>query len=84
MHSDFLLIILKDMLRVRPDLKILLMSAALHVELFTAYFDNCPRLHIRGFCYPVKQFFLEVTSTLDQTNQPKKKEKKESKKKRKE
>lgn len=36
--SDFLLIILRDVLVKRPDLKVILMSATLKAEAFSEYF----------------------------------------------
>eukprot|EP00026_Physarum_polycephalum_P000677 Phypoly_transcript_00678.p1 GENE.Phypoly_transcript_00678~~Phypoly_transcript_00678.p1 ORF type:complete len:1395 (+),score=271.52 Phypoly_transcript_00678:28-4212(+) len=59
LDDDFLLIILRDLLPSRPDLKVILMSATLNAELFAAYFGNCPMLHIPGRAYPVKELFLE-------------------------
>lgn len=38
LQSDFLMIILKDLLASRPDLKIILMSATLNAEMFSRYF----------------------------------------------
>ncbi|KAL3685906.1 hypothetical protein R1sor_003928 [Riccia sorocarpa] len=59
MNEDFLLIVLKNLLSRRPDLKLVLMSATLNAELFSAYFDRAPMLHIPGFTYPVRSYFLE-------------------------
>lgn len=50
---------MRDLLRLRPDVKVVLMSAALHADLFVSYFGGCPRLHIPGFTYPVTEYFLE-------------------------
>ena len=36
--SDFLMIILKDLVKLRPDLKVILMSATLNAEMFSQYF----------------------------------------------
>ncbi|KAJ0012415.1 hypothetical protein NQD34_016749 [Periophthalmus magnuspinnatus] len=58
-ESDFLLLVLKDLIVQRPDLKIILMSATLNASLFSEYFYNCPTVHIPGRTYPVEQFFLE-------------------------
>ena len=44
--TDFLLIMLKDVLKARPQLRLILMSATLHSELFSAYFDNCPAISV--------------------------------------
>lgn len=46
--SDFLLLVLKDLIVQRPDLKIILMSATLNANLFSEYFYNCPSIHIPG------------------------------------
>uniref|UniRef100_A0A2P2LSR0 RNA helicase n=1 Tax=Rhizophora mucronata TaxID=61149 RepID=A0A2P2LSR0_RHIMU len=59
MNEDFLLIVLRDLLPCRPDLRLILMSATLNSELFSSYFGNAPTLHIPGFTYPVRELFLE-------------------------
>lgn len=59
LHSDVLLIIVKDLLKIRPDLKVILMSATLNAEKFSKYFDNCPMIHIPGMTFPVQEFLLE-------------------------
>ncbi|XP_046351215.2 putative ATP-dependent RNA helicase DHX57 [Haliotis rufescens] len=57
--SDFLIMILRNLLRVRHDLKVILMSATLNADLFSHYFKECPVLEIPGRTFPVDQFFLE-------------------------
>ena len=47
-ESDFLLLILRDLVKVRKDLKVVLMSATLNAELFSDYFSNVPVLEISG------------------------------------
>ena len=42
LQSDFLLIILKEVLRVRPSLRIVLMSATINANLFSSYFGAVP------------------------------------------
>ncbi|XP_040901545.1 ATP-dependent DNA/RNA helicase DHX36 [Toxotes jaculatrix] len=59
LQSDVLLIIVKDLLKVRDDLKVILMSATLNAEKFSKYFDNCPVIHIPGLTFPVQEFLLE-------------------------
>ncbi|KAG2264604.1 hypothetical protein Bca52824_071683 [Brassica carinata] len=59
MNEDFLLIILKDLLPRRPELKLILMSATLDAELFSSYFGGAGVIHIPGFTYPVRSYFLE-------------------------
>ncbi|KAJ8553471.1 hypothetical protein K7X08_024149 [Anisodus acutangulus] len=59
MNEDFLLIVLKDLLPRRPELRLILMSATLNAELFSSYFGGAPMIHIPGFTYPVRSHFLE-------------------------
>jgi ATP-dependent RNA helicase DHX36 len=59
MNEDFLLIVLKDLLSRRRDLRLILMSATLNAELFSSYFGGAPTIHIPGFTYPVRAHFLE-------------------------
>lgn len=59
MNEDFLLIVLKELLPRRPELKLILMSATLNAELFSSYFGGAPMIHIPGFTYPVRSYFLE-------------------------
>lgn len=53
MNEDFLLIILRDLLPRRPDLRVILMSATINADLFSKYFANAPTIHI-----PVSLAFL--------------------------
>lgn len=59
MNEDFLLIVLKDLLPRRRDLRLILMSATLNAELFSNFFGGAPTIHIPGFTYPVRAHFLE-------------------------
>ncbi|KAJ4709838.1 putative ATP-dependent RNA helicase [Melia azedarach] len=59
MNEDFLLIVLKDLLPRRPELKLILMSATLDAELFSSYFGGATIINIPGFTYPVRTHFLE-------------------------
>ena len=56
--ADIILVIIKEILPARPDLKVVLMSATLNATQFS-YLNNCPVLHIPGFMYPVTTFYLE-------------------------
>ncbi|EAU92844.2 pre-mRNA-splicing factor ATP-dependent RNA helicase prp22 [Coprinopsis cinerea okayama7 len=58
-ESDFLLIVLKSLIRERPDLKVILMSATVDAEKISDYFDRCPTLHVPGRTFPVDVRFLE-------------------------
>uniref|UniRef100_A0A0P6K381 Putative ATP-dependent RNA helicase DHX57 n=1 Tax=Heterocephalus glaber TaxID=10181 RepID=A0A0P6K381_HETGA len=58
-ESDFLLLVLKDIVAQNPSLQVILMSATLNAELFSEYFNSCPVITIPGCTFPVDQFFLE-------------------------
>ncbi|KAI9253572.1 P-loop containing nucleoside triphosphate hydrolase protein [Sporodiniella umbellata] len=58
-ESDFLLIMLRQLCQLRPDLKIILMSATVEAQRFSAYFDHCPVIAVPGRTYPVQVHFLE-------------------------
>ncbi|KAJ2085704.1 hypothetical protein IW138_006168 [Coemansia sp. RSA 986] len=59
LELDYMLIIVRELLRKRPDLKVILMSATIDTRIFTCYFDNCPVVEIPGRTFPVEQVFLE-------------------------
>ncbi|ODM87450.1 ATP-dependent RNA helicase DHX36, partial [Orchesella cincta] len=54
--SDFLMTILKDLINIRPDLKVILMSATINADQFSRH---CPCFNIPGFTFPVKEYYLE-------------------------
>ncbi|KAH3725266.1 hypothetical protein DPMN_051100, partial [Dreissena polymorpha] len=64
-QSDFLLIILRQLLTKRSDLKVILMSATLDAEKFSSYFKHCPVINIPGRTFPVKVYHVE--DVLEQT-----------------
>lgn len=58
-ESDFLLLIIREVLTKRPTLKVILMSATLNAKLFSEYFRNAPVMNVKGRTFPVSQIFLE-------------------------
>lgn len=58
-ESDFLLIVLKQLVQQRPDLKVILMSATLDAEKISAFFGGCPALSVPGRTFPVQVNYLE-------------------------
>jgi HrpA-like RNA helicase len=59
LNTDFLLIILKDLLKRRKELKLILMSATLNADSFSNYFEGCPVVSIPGRAFPVEDNHLE-------------------------
>lgn len=58
LETDVLLGLLKQTHRLRPDLKILIMSATLQVEKFSDFFHGCPLFAIPGRTYPVQTIYV--------------------------
>jgi hypothetical protein len=53
-NTDFLLIILRDLLPQRPDLRVILMSATLQTLKLANYFAGCPIATIGSTRFPVQ------------------------------
>lgn len=62
--TDFLLILLRDLLSRRNDLIVVLMSATMDSELFSRYFGGAPTLSIKGRTFPVQVYHLEEVIPL--------------------
>ena len=57
--TDFLLVLIRDLVRIRPGIKIVLMSATISVSKFADYFDRCPVVDVPGRTFPVRSLHLE-------------------------
>ena len=68
--ADFLLIILRDVLPQHPQLRVVLMSATLHIDLFSSYFGGCPVIQVHQallfscLAHPVGRICKRVFSCL--------------------
>ncbi|XP_075070304.1 ATP-dependent RNA helicase DHX30 isoform X2 [Mixophyes fleayi] len=58
-NTDFLLILLKQVQEMNPNVKVVLMSATGDNERISRYFGKCPVVRVPGFMYPVKEHYLE-------------------------
>lgn len=61
---DFLLYLLREAIKLRPTLKIVIMSATINTDLFLSYFSDFSIAHIdvgSKTNYPIKSFFAEKT-----------------------
>lgn len=56
-NTDFVMVVLRDMVHVYPELRIILMSATIDTSLFSSYFNNCPVVEIPGRSHPVQGLF---------------------------
>ncbi|GAB6022002.1 hypothetical protein CHUAL_006154 [Chamberlinius hualienensis] len=59
LNTDFIMVVLRDMVKVYPQLRVILMSATVDTTLFSKYFNNCPVIDAPGRSFPVTEYFLE-------------------------
>ncbi|KAG1365319.1 putative pre-mRNA-splicing factor ATP-dependent RNA helicase DEAH2 [Cocos nucifera] len=57
--TDVLFGLLKEVLRNRPDLKLVVMSATLEAEKFQGYFSGAPVMKVPGRLFPVEIFYTQ-------------------------
>ncbi|GAM25782.1 hypothetical protein SAMD00019534_089570 [Acytostelium subglobosum LB1] len=57
LNTDVLFALIKSIQAKRPSLRIVIMSATLDAELFSAYFNKAPILYIEGRQFPVRLFY---------------------------
>ncbi|KAI4718381.1 P-loop containing nucleoside triphosphate hydrolase protein [Aureobasidium sp. EXF-10727] len=62
LDTDFLMVLLRDVLQVRKDLKLILMSATLDAQIFKSYFAGkmtVSTVEIEGRTHPVQDVYLD-------------------------
>ena len=57
LNIDFLLGYIKQLLPRRPELKLIITSATIDAERFSAHFDNAPVVEVSGRLYPVDVWY---------------------------
>ncbi len=57
LNIDFLLGYLKQLLPKRPDLKLIITSATIDLQRFSAHFDNAPIIEVSGRTFPVETVY---------------------------
>jgi len=65
LNTDLLLSIISGILKIRKDLRVVLMSATADTRLFQAYFQGVthslpPVINVPGKCFPVTEHYLDV------------------------
>ncbi|MFS8028726.1 putative RNA helicase [Helianthus anomalus] len=60
LSTDILFSLVKDIARLRPELKLLISSATLDAEKFSDYFDDAPIFKIPGRRYPVEIYYTKA------------------------
>ncbi|VDN00699.1 unnamed protein product [Thelazia callipaeda] len=74
LNGDFLLGLLRRLISIRSDLKLILMSATINFELFQNYFQNAAVIKAAGRLYPIEIQYMPVKE-YDRCESEKKKEK---------
>ena len=61
LDTDFLLVLLRDILAIRNDLKVILMSATLDAAVFANYFSamSIAKIEIQGRTFPIQDYYLD-------------------------
>ena len=65
LNIDFLLGILRTLLPQRPELKLIITSATLDTEKFSAAFDHAPVVTVEGRMYPVQVEYMPIDPHLE-------------------
>ncbi|KAJ6663570.1 hypothetical protein lerEdw1_009649 [Lerista edwardsae] len=60
LHCDFLLGVLRRLLPVRPDLRLVLMSATINLRLFADYFGGAPVVQVPGRLFPITVLYEPI------------------------
>ena len=58
LNVDLLLGYLRTLIRRRPDLKLIITSATIDLEIFSEYFSGAPIVHVGGRGYPVETRYI--------------------------
>lgn len=65
--TDILFGLVKELLRSKQKLKVVIMSATLNTDKFSSFFNNCPVFEIPGRVYPVQINYLFTDERFDDT-----------------
>ncbi|XP_073427436.1 ATP-dependent RNA helicase A [Dendrobates tinctorius] len=69
-NTDFLLVVLRDVIQAFPDIRVILMSATIDTSMFCEYFFNCPIIEVYGRTFPVQEYYLEDCIQMTQFRPP--------------
>ncbi|XP_042320102.1 ATP-dependent RNA helicase A isoform X2 [Sceloporus undulatus] len=78
-NTDFLLVVLRDVVQAYPEIRVILMSATIDTSMFCEYFFNCPIIEVYGRTFPVQEYFLEDCIQMTKFIPPPKDKKKKDK-----
>lgn len=61
LNIDFILGLLKKILLLRKNFKVIISSATINAEIFAEYFDHCDIIHIETKMFPVQTIFIKLS-----------------------
>ena len=64
LNTDFLLVVLRDIVHEFPDVRIVLMSATIDTSTFSNYFSNAPVIEVSGRTFPVNQVGFQINTVI--------------------
>ncbi len=70
LNIDFLLGFLKTILAKRPELKVIVTSATIDPQSFSAYFNDAPVVLVEGRTYPVEVVYQPIEDESDSNDDP--------------
>ncbi|MDR2808583.1 MAG: ATP-dependent RNA helicase [Spirochaetaceae bacterium] len=65
LNIDFILGLLKRVLEVRPEFKVIVSSATINAHLFSQYFRDCPIVTIDAIMFPVSMIYEAIAQSED-------------------
>ncbi|MFH2092907.1 MAG: ATP-dependent RNA helicase HrpA [Pseudomonadota bacterium] len=66
LNIDFTLGILRDLVKKRADLKLIITSATIDTEKFSKAFDNAPIIEVSGRTFPVQTLYMPFSNSTDE------------------
>ena len=69
LNIDFILGILRTLLPRRPELKVIITSATLDTDKFSAAFDHAPVVKVEGRTYPVEVEYMPIDPDLEEAGE---------------
>ncbi|XP_035279928.1 ATP-dependent RNA helicase A isoform X2 [Anguilla anguilla] len=69
-NTDFLMVVLRDVVQAYPEVRVILMSATIDTSMFREYFFNCPVIEVFGRTFPVQEYFLEDSIQMTKFTPP--------------
>ncbi|CAJ0931079.1 unnamed protein product, partial [Mesorhabditis belari] len=64
--SDLLIGLLRDLVSTRPDIRLILMSATINLDLFKEYFSGAPVIQVPGRLYPIKLLYRPIKQFVEE------------------